>query len=106
VLALLPPDTRRRLLRHESASGELYHILGLEPASPAQLLSQHLLPRMGELGAPGAASLLGFVSDNWASMKVRGCVGQPGTRVAGCWASIQQPAKRLAGQQDCARASP
>lgn len=74
VAALLPPDAYRRLLRHERTSGELYHILGLEPASAARLAAQLLLPRLPQLPPAGAERLLRFVAGEWEAMKV--CVGE------------------------------
>jgi hypothetical protein len=91
-MAFLPPASRQRLLRHEPASGELYHILGLEPASPAQLLAQHLLPRLEELEATAAVRLMAFVSDNWGRMKV-------GREICLHWPLLQ-----LTPSSDCVRA--
>jgi hypothetical protein len=71
-MPLLPREAYGRLLACRPGSTELYYILGLEPASPAQLLRQQLLPRMAALPAVAAAQLLGFLSSNWASMKVGG----------------------------------
>ncbi|KIY97788.1 hypothetical protein MNEG_10174, partial [Monoraphidium neglectum] len=69
--SLLPPEAYPRLLRASPTSGELYHILGLEPASAAQLAARLLLPRLGALPAAAAASLLTFVVGEWGSMKSR-----------------------------------
>jgi hypothetical protein len=73
--SLLPPEAYPRLLRASPTSGELYHILGLEPASGAQLAARLLLPRLGALPAAAAASLLTFVVGEWGSMKVRRMLG-------------------------------
>ena len=71
VVALLPPAAYARLLRHAAAGGELYHTLGLEPASPARLLADALLPAMPAMPEAGAARLLDFVAAEWGRMKVR-----------------------------------
>lgn len=75
AVALLPPDAYSRLLRHTPPAGELYSILGLSPASPASLVAQLLLPRLGALPGPAAAQLLGFVAEEWGRMKVGALAG-------------------------------
>jgi hypothetical protein len=61
------PRGHRRILEHRPQWGELLQILGLEPASLADLLRLLLLPHLPALSAPDRATALEFVRRHWAT---------------------------------------
>jgi len=69
ALPSLPSFSTDHILEHRPGWGELYDILGLEPASLAQLLQALLLPYLTDLTPPDRLAALEFIKGHWSTGK-------------------------------------
>eukprot|EP00879_Flechtneria_rotunda_P005855 GHRR01006161.1.p1 GENE.GHRR01006161.1~~GHRR01006161.1.p1 ORF type:complete len:2934 (+),score=1214.27 GHRR01006161.1:179-8980(+) len=67
-LPSLPKQATQHILEHRTNWGELYHIVGLEPANLAQLLQAVLLPHLLDLSPLDRLAALNLVQRNWSSL--------------------------------------
>lgn len=68
-LPSLPSFSTDHILEHRPGWGELYDILGLEPASLAQLLQVLLLPYLPDLTPSDRLAALEFIKGHWSTGK-------------------------------------